>query len=428
MRRTKKVFERGRIMKSVVNRFLKYISIDTQGNEENTSCPSNENEKLLASLLLDELRDMGVVDAYIDEKSFLYAKIPSNSKKKIPSLAFFAHLDTSPEVQGGNIKPRIIENYDGQPIVLNERLKMELCIEEFPYLKECCGKDLIVTDGTTILGADGKAGIAEIMEAVHSIQESPQLEHGELYIVFTPDEELGYSTEYISMEAVPAQVGFTIEGGAVGELNYENFNAATVSVIVNGVSGYPGHAKNRMKNAILLAEEYMATLPKGDIPAHTQGYEGYYHISDIRGGVEQCRMTYNIRDFDLAGYEYRKRRMQEIADFLNAYYGEKTFVVEIEDYYLNMKQKIDEYPEIINIAKKAILLAEVEPKVIPVRGGTDGVTISFMGIPCPNLFSGGYNAQSVQEFIPIQSMEKAVQVIINVVTLFAESGEEDMLE
>lgn len=406
-------------MKSVVNRFLKYISIDTQGNDTVTVCPSNENQRLLAELLQEELREMGITDTCIDENSFLYIKIPANSKKEIPSIAFFAHMDTTPDLPGDNIKPRIVENYQGETIVLNKGQNITLDSEEFSALKHYIGDDLIVADGTTVLGAEGKAGIAEIMEAARYISEHAGFEHGDLYFVFTPDEELGYSTEYINIEKIPAKYGYTVDEGCIGELNYENFNAATAAITINGIGTHPGHAKQKMKNAVLIASEFIQELPADETPSATEAYEGYFHVSDILGGVDQCRMTCNIRDFEKGGYERRKEFLDRIADKMNEIYGKDTVKVEMEDYYLNMKQKIDICPEMIEAAKEAMHMAGVEPVIKPIRGGTDGVTISFLGIPCPNIFSGCHNGQSIKEFISVQTMEKSVEVILNIIRIFA---------
>lgn len=407
-------------MNAVVKRFLKYAAIDTQGNENVSTCPSNENQRLLAELLQDELMEMGITDVCVDEKSFVYARIPSNAKTGVPALAFFAHMDTTPDIPGENIKIKITEQYDGTEIVLNRGLGVTLDPQEFPSLKKYVGDDILTADGTTVLGAEGKAGVAEIMEAARILSEHDEIHHGEIYLVFTPDEELGYSTEYINMKKVPAKFGYTVDEGERGELNYENFNAATATVTVNGSNIHPGHAKKRMVNAVLLANEFLNQLPPGETPALTTGYEGYYHVTDIIGGVDQCHMTISVRDFERAGYEYRKRRLMETAEYLNGYYGKDTFKVEVEDYYLNMRQKVDEYPEIMEAAREAMRRADIEPVEKPIRGGTDGVTISFMGLPCPNIFSGCHNGQSVKEFISAQTMEKAVEVILNIIQIFTE--------
>lgn len=407
-------------MKSVVNRFLKYASIDTQGNENVLTCPSNENQRLLAELLQDELYEMGYEKICIDENSFLYAKIPANTKKEIPSLAFFAHMDTCPNIPGENIKTKIVEDYDGKEIILNKGMGIVLSPKEYPSLYKYIGHDLLVTDGTTVLGAEGKAGVAEIMEAALHLSRHPEIIHGDIYLVFTPDEELGYSTEYIDLKKVPARFGYTVDEGELGELNYENFNAATASITVNGNGIHPGHAKDKMKNAVMMAVEFINLLPKHETPAATAGYEGFYHVSDIIGGIDTCTMTCSIRDFDEEGYEYRKNHLCEIAEFLNGYYGKDSFKVEVEDYYRNMKEKVEEFPEVIEAAKKAMRRADVRLVEKPIRGGTDGVTISFMGIPCPNIFSGCHNGENVREFISVQTMEKATEVIVNIIQIFAE--------
>lgn len=408
-------------MKNVVKRFLKYVTIDTQGNSDVKSCPSNENERFLAEFLQDELKEMGITESDIDQKSFLYAKLKANTQKNVPPIAFFTHLDTFPDLPGHNVHARIISDYNGEEIILNKGLDIRLTPSDYPALRKYKGENLIVTDGTTVLGADGKAGIAELMEAIQHLQNHPEIEHGDVYLVFTPDEELGYSTEYIDISRIPAKYGYTIDGGGTGEINYENFNAATATITVRGMNIHPGHAKSRMKNSILLAAEFINLLPEHETPATTEGYEGYYHFSDIIGGVDQCSMTCNIRAFDKEDYSYRKKRLCEIGDFLNHYYGTNTFKVNVDDYYFNMREKIDECPEIIEIVKEAMAQSGVIPEIKPIRGGTDGVTISFMGIPCPNISSGCHNGQSVKEFISTQSMEKITKTIVNVIKLTAES-------
>lgn len=410
-------------MKPIVTRFLKYISIDTQGNEQAFVCPSNENQRLLAELLLEELTDFGLTEAEVDKKGFLYAKLPSNCPSA-PSVAFLAHLDTNPDVLGENIRPRIVSRYDGGDIVLNQRKSLVLSPEKYPELRQHLGEDLIVTDGTTLLGADGKAGIAEIMEAVRFLSEDPSVPHGDIYIVFTPDEELGYSTDFIDLDRIPADFGFTVEGGALGEINAENFNAATATITVSGYGIHPGAARNTMKNAIFLAHKFIACFPERDFPENTDQKEGYFYISDIRGSVEQCIMTCNIRDFDAAHFTERKELICETAAYLNRHYGKDTFSVRVDDYYLNMKPKLDAHPEILEIAQKAMRLAGVSPKLVPVRGGTDGAVISFKGFPCPNIFSGEQNGFSFFEYISVQTMEKAVETVLNIIRLSASAGEQ----
>lgn len=407
-------------MEEIVRRFSRYIAIDTQGNEKEQTCPSNENQRLLAELLKDELLEMGVDEVEIDQKSFLYARLRSNMQDLVPPVAFLAHLDTNPEVLGENIKMRTEERYEGGEIVLNAGKRITLTPEEFPELLQYVGDDLLVTDGTTLLGADGKAGIAEIMEAIQYMSTHPEMKHGDIYLVFTPDEELGYSTDYIDLGKVPAAFGFTLEGGNPGEINCENFNAAIATIKVNGRNMHPGMARNKMKNAVLLAQKFIGCLPESETPASTEKYEGYYNVTDILGSVDQCVMTCHIRDFQFEQYEKRKKLIFETAQFLNKYYGEATFEVTIEDYYMNMKQKLNQHPEILKTAERAMELAGLQPKLLPIRGGTDGVTISQKGFPCPNLFSGGHNGFSVYEYISVQAMQKAVRVILNIIRLVAE--------
>lgn len=404
-------------MKPIINRFFRYIAIDTQGDDQEACCPSSENQRLLADLLCDELKEFGVENSWVDEKSFLYAKIPSNSAKPVPSVAFLAHLDTNPWVLGEHIRPRIVTGYDGGDIILNSRKHLVLSPSRYPELLDHIGEDLIVTDGTTLLGADGKAGITEIMEAVKYVMEHSELKHGDIYIAFTPDEELGYSTDYIDLSRIPADFGFTVEGGGLGEINIENFNAATSTVTIHGHGIHPGAARNTMKNAVLLAHKFISCFPESEMPENTDSYRGYFHISDIRGDVSQCIMTCHIRDFSTKRYEERKKLLSETAAYLNLHYGEGTFEVQTEDYYLNMKQKIDEHPEILETAKQAVSMAGIKPKLVPVRGGTDGAVISFDGFPCPNIFSGEQNGFSVFEYISAQTMEKAVEVIVNIIRL-----------
>lgn len=414
------ICERKGTMKPIVNRFFRYASIDTQGDECTLTCPSNENQRLLAELLRDELLEMGISDVEIDEHSFLYARILSNIEEEVPVLAFFAHMDTCPDIPGGNIHFQTINSYDGKDIILNRGKNIILSPREFPILRKYIGDDLLVTDGTTVLGAEGKAGVAEIMEAVRYLAENREVRHGEIYVVFTPDEELGYSTEYINMKKIPAKFGYTVDEGERGELNYENFNAATATIQISGSNMHPGHAKATMKNAVMIANHFINLLPQNETPYTTEGYEGYYHISDIVGSIDTCRMTCSIRDFEKDAYEYRKKRLFEMAEFMNSYYGQGAIRVDVEDYYFNMKEKVDMFPEIIEVAREAMRCAAVETQEKPIRGGTDGVTISFLGIPCPNIFSGCQNGQSVKEFISVQTMEKAVEVIVNIIRIFAE--------
>lgn len=406
-------------MKSIIERFFQYVKIDTQSTWEAETVPASENEFLLGKLLVKELKEMGLENAWMDDKSYVYAKLPSNMEIQVPSVAFFAHLDTAPDESGANVNPRIIEKWDGSDIVLNAEKNIILGTAQFPYLAQSIGKDLIVTDGNSLLGADDKAGIAEIMEAVKYLCEHPEEKHGDVYVCFTPDEEIGNSTQYIDIKNVPAQYGYTMDGGELGEVNFENFNAATVTVEVNGVAIHPGESKGRMKNAVLLANEFINCLPWRESPVNTEGYEGFYHVTDIKGSVDKAEITIALRDFTDDGYEYRKRRVVEIADYLNGYYGNGTFVAKVEDYYFNMDKEIRKYPEVKENVIRAMEMAGVTPIVTPIRGGTDGSDISFMGMPCPNIFMGSANSHSIYEYCTVQSMEKATEIILNIVRLFA---------
>lgn len=408
-------------MKPIIERLFRYVKIDTQSTWEAETVPASANEFVLGQLLVDELKEMGIDNAWMDDKAYVFSHIPANTEKDVPPIAFFAHLDTAPDETGANVNPRIVENWDGSDIVLNEQKGAVLSISKFPYLEASIGKDLIVTDGNSLLGADDKAGVAEIMEAAKYIMEHPEFEHGEVHICFTPDEEIGNSTEYIPIENVPAKYGYTMDGGELGEINFENFNAATATVKVNGVAIHPGESKGKMKNAIMLATDFINHLPWRESPVNTEGYEGFYHVTNISGSVDQAEITIAIRDFFEDGYEYRKKRVQEITEHLNGYYGEGTFETEIEDYYLNMAIEVDKCPVVKENALKAMKMAGVEPVVIPIRGGTDGSSISFMGMPCPNIFMGSANSHSIYEYCTVQSMEKAMEVILNIIRLFAES-------
>lgn len=407
-------------MKPIVERLFRYVKIDTQSTWESTEVPASKNEFVLGRMLVEELKEMGIDNAWMDEKAYVFASIPSNSKKEIPSVAFFAHLDTAPDETGANVNPRVIESWDGRDIILNEKKNIVMKTEDFPCLKDSIGKDLIVTDGTSLLGADDKAGIAEIMEAARYIMEHPKEEHGEIHICFTPDEEIGNSTEYINIKNVPAQYGYTMDGGELGEINFENFNAATATVKIHGIAIHPGESKDKMRNAVLVGVEFINHLPWRESPVNTEGYEGFYHVTDFKGGVDSAEITIAIRDFDEEKYEIRKRRIQQIEDFMNEYYGAGTVEAKVEDYYLNMAREVKKHPKVREYALEAMKRTGIEPIVIPIRGGTDGSTISFMGMPCPNIFMGSANSHSIYEYCTVQSMEKAMEVILNIIRLFAE--------
>lgn len=420
-------------MSTVVDKFLKYVTIDTQSDEDSTTSPSTEKQKDLARLLVGDLKEMGASDVRMDEEyGYVYATIPSTLKeggKEVPVIGFIAHMDTSPAVSGKDVKPRIVENYDGKDIVLNQELNIILPVEENPELLEYEGKKLIVTDGTTLLGADDKAGVAEIMTMAQTLLAHPEKEHGTIRIAFTPDEEVGRGVDHFDVEGFQADYAYTVDGGALGELEYESFNAAGARLHVNGYSVHPGSAKNKMLNAILLAQEFQSLLPVFETPAATEGYEGFYHADRMTGTVESAQVDYIIRDHARELFEKKKAYFRETADFLNKKYGKEIFTVEMQDSYYNMKEKI--YPEnahLIDTAVKAMEEAGVTPLIAPIRGGTDGSRLSFMGLPCPNLCTGGMNYHGRYEYVCIESMEKCVEIILNIISLYAEHGIEKKIK
>ena len=411
-------------MSSVVDKFLRYVKIDTQSWSPSDTFPSTEKQKDLGRLLAKELQEMGASDVRFDGQfGYVYATVPSTLKegKTAPVLGFIAHMDTSMAISGKNVKPRIVENYPGGDIVLNEALSIVLKADENPELAGCVGKSLIVTDGTTLLGADDKAGVAEIMAMAEYLLAHPEIEHGTVRIGFTPDEEVGGGVDHFDVEGFGADYAYTVDGGALGELEYENFNASDVVLHVNGCSVHPGSAKGKMRNAILLAQEFQSLLPAHEAPEATEGYEGFYHPGTIQGNVEHVDVDYIIRDHDRDKFEEKKAFFLKAAEFLNGKYGADTFVVDMEDSYYNMKEKIlPENAHLIDNAVKAMEMEEVSPLIIPIRGGTDGARLSFMGLPCPNLCTGGQNCHGKFEYACIESMETTVKILLNIISLYAE--------
>lgn len=406
-------------MEQLIDRFLRYVSVDTQSNPESESQPSAAKELDLLKMLKDELEAMGV-EAELDEYGYVMATIPSNCGKDVPAVGFIAHVDTAPDASGKDIKPQIIKNYDGGDIALKGVEGLYLKVEDFPEMKDYEGQTLITTDGTTLLGADDKAGVAEIMDAVQYIIEHPELKHGKICIGFTPDEEIGRGVVKFDVEKFGADYAYTMDGGAVGELEYENFNAASASVKIQGSNLHPGYAKGKMKNAILIGMELNSLLPVEQRPEYTCGYEGFFHIIGFNGSVEEANFSYIIRDHDMDLYEKRKQTMQECVDFINRKYGEGTASVEIKHQYYNMRKMVEPHYHIIEKAVKAMEMEGIKPRIQPIRGGTDGANLSFKGLPCPNIFAGGHNFHGKLEFVPLESMIKASKVILNIISLFAE--------
>ena len=406
-------------MEKILDRFLRYIAIDTQADPNSESQPSAAKELNLSRLLCEELKAMGV-QAELDEYGYVMATIPSNCGKDVPAIGFIAHVDTAPDAAGACTNPQIIENYDGSDIALKGVEGLALKVSDFPEMLAYKGQTLITTDGTTLLGADDKAGIAEIMDAVQYIVNHPEFKHGEIKIGFTPDEEIGRGVVKFDVAKFGAKYAYTMDGGAIGELEYENFNAAAATVKIQGRNIHPGYAKGKMLNAILIGMELNALLPVEQRPEYTTGYEGFYHIIGFNGTVEEASFTYIIRDHDMSLYEDKKAYMRKSVDFINEKYGAGVATVEIKHQYYNMRKEVEPHYHIVEKAKKAMEMEGIVPNIKPIRGGTDGANLSFMGLPCPNIFAGGHNFHGKMEFVPLESMEKASKVILNIISLYAE--------
>ena len=399
-----------------IDRFLRYVTYDTQSDEHSETSPSTEKQKVLGQALADELGQLGLHKAHMDEHGYVYAWLPATpGSEGIPCVGLIAHMDTSPDAPGAGVNPRIIR-YEGGDIVLNEEKGIVMRATEFESLAKYQGQELIVTDGTTLLGADDKAGVAEIVTACEYLLAHPEVPHRAIAVCFTPDEEVGKGTDHFSPEKFPARVAYTVDGGELGEIEYENFNAAAVTLTVEGVNIHPGSAKNKMKNAILLANQFISLLPAAETPSHTEGYEGFYHVTDLAGNESQVVLHAIIRDHDLEKFNARKAFVERLTAYLNDQWGQGTFRLEMRDSYYNMKEKIRPHMELIENAKAAMEAVGVEPVIVPIRGGTDGARLSWeRDIPCPNLCTGGANFHGVHEFIPVPSMEKMVQVLVELV-------------
>lgn len=404
---------------ALLERFLKYVSIHTTSDENTGLVPSTPQQMEFAKILAEELKDMGMQDVSLDKKGYLMATLPSNIDKDVPTVGFISHLDTSPDMSGKNVKPRIVENYDGNDIILNEKENIVLSPKQFPELTMYRGQSLVVTNGLTLLGADDKAGIAEIMTAMDYFIKNPDVKHGKVRIAFNPDEEIGLGAHHFDVEKFGCQFAYTMDGGEIGELEYENFNAAGAKVTFYGTNVHPGYAKNKMVNSMKIATKFMATVPANESPEYTDGYEGFYHLTGIGGDVEKTTVSYIIRDHDRKKFEERKAHLQMLVDKINSEFGYNTATLEVKDQYYNMKEKVEPVKYIVDIASEAIRQAGVEPKVKPIRGGTDGAQLSFKGLPCPNIFAGGHNFHGKYEFVPIQSMEKATEVVKNIIKIVA---------
>ncbi|MEI7484366.1 MAG: peptidase T [Ignavibacteriota bacterium] len=401
----------------IKERFFRYIKIDTMSDENSETFPSTKKQFDLLNLLNKELKEFGL-KSEIDEHGYVMATLPSNVDKKVPVIGFVSHVDTSPDMSGENVNPLVWENYDGGDITINKDLKLVLTTELFPDLKEYAGDTIITTDGTTLLGADDKAGITEIMTAIKYLVEHPEIKHGEIKIGFTPDEEIGRGVDFFDVKKFGAQYAYTMDGSHVGELEFENFNAAKLTVNIQGRNVHPGYAKDKMLNSMLIAMEYNALLPVNMRPEYTEGYDGFYHLIGMNGTVENTTITYIVRDHDRAKFESKKVFASECADFLNKRYGKEVVKAELKDQYFNMREKVEEVFHIVDIAEQAMIEIGIEPKIMPIRGGTDGSRLSYMGLPCPNIFAGGINFHGKFEYVPLESMVKATNVILKVIELY----------
>ena len=402
---------------ALIERFLRYVKTDTQSDDTVTDkFPSTEKQLKLSTLLADELKAFGLHDVTIDEYGYVMATVPANTDKKIPVIGFLAHVDTSPDISGKEVKPRFVGNYDGGDIQLNP--DVSLAVADFPEIAAYKGQTLIVTDGTTLLGADDKAGIAEIMTAVEYMVSHTAFKHGDIRIGFTVDEEVGRGVNHFDVKKFNADLAYTLDGGRIGELEYENFNAAGAKITVQGRNIHPGYAKNKMKNAILIGQEFNTSLPADERPEHTEGYEGFYHLTKFEGTVEKASFQYIIRDHNRELFEVRKQTMLKIADELNKKYGKNTVKLELTDQYFNMREKVEPVYHIVETALKAMEAVGVRPLIKPIRGGTDGARLSFMGLPCPNLFAGGENFHGKHEYVPVESMVKACEVMLKIIEIY----------
>ena len=406
-------------MEKILDRFLRYVAIDTQSDENSESQPSAAKELDLLKLLCKELNDMGV-EATLDEYGYVMGTLPSNIDKKVPAIGFIAHVDTSPDASGADIKPQIIKNYDGSDIALKGVPGLYLKPSEFPELLAHKGETIITTDGTTLLGADDKAGVAEIMNAVQYMVEHPEFKHGDIKIGFTPDEEIGRGVVKFDVKRFGADYAYTMDGGEIGELEFENFNAASAKIRIQGRNVHPGYAKDKMKNAILIGMEVNSLLPVGQRPELTEGYDGFFHIISFKGTVEEAEFGYIIRDHDRKKFEEKKELIEQCVKFINVKYGEGTATLEVKDQYYNMREQVEPYYFIVETAVKAMEMAGIKPKIQPIRGGTDGANLSFKGLPCPNIFAGGMNFHGKMEFAPLENIEKASEVVLNIIKLYAE--------
>jgi tripeptide aminopeptidase len=402
---------------TITERFLKYVSFTTTSDENTKMTPSTPGQLVFAQYLLEELKSIGLQEVDLDKNGYIMATLPANTNKNIPTIGFISHMDTSPDMSGRNVKPRIVNNYDGNDILLNDEKVIVLETEKYPEILQYKGQDIIVTDGTTLLGADDKAGLAEIVSAMEYLIAHPEIKHGKIRIGFTPDEEIGQGADHFDVQKFGAEWAYTMDGGEIGELEYENFNAATAKITFQGLNVHPGYAKHKMLNSMRVAQQFASMLPRHETPEHTEKYEGFYHLVGMEGTVEKSSLTYIIRDHDRDRFDRRKKEVQHLVNKINAEFEENTATLEMRDQYYNMREKVEPVMHIVDLAFKAMEAVGVKPNVKPIRGGTDGARLSFEGLPCPNIFAGGHNFHGRFEYVPVQSMEKAMMVIVNIVSI-----------
>jgi tripeptide aminopeptidase len=404
---------------NITNRFLKYVSFTTTSDENTNMTPSTPGQMTFAQYLVDELKSIGLTEVELDPNGYVMATLPSNTDKVIPTIGFIAHMDTSPDMSGRNVKPRIVSNYDGENIVLNPEKEIIFETSKYPEILQYKGQDIIVTDGTTLLGADDKAGLAEIMTAMEYLIAHPEIKHGKIRVAFTPDEEIGQGADHFDVPKFNAEWAYTMDGGEIGELEYENFNAAGAKVTFKGLNVHPGYAYHKMRNSMRIAQEFVGMLPRWETPEHTQNYEGFYHLTNMEGNVEKSTLSYIIRDHNRDRFERRKKEIIHLVNKINAEFGEGTATIEIKDQYYNMREMVEPVMHVVDLAFEAMEAVGVTPNVKPIRGGTDGSRLSYMGLPCPNIFAGGHNFHGRFEYVPVQSMEKAMMVVVKIAELLA---------
>ena len=407
---------------NITDRFLKYVSFTTTSDENTNMTPSTPGQMIFAQHLVEELKTIGLTEVDLDRNGYVMATLPANSDKTIPTIGFISHMDTSPDMSGRNVKPRIVSNYDGENIVLNPEKEIIFETSKYPEILQYKGQDIIVTDGTTLLGADDKAGLAEIMTAMEYLVAHPEIKHGKIRVAFTPDEEIGQGADHFDVEKFNAEWAYTMDGGEIGELEYENFNAAGAKVTFKGLNVHPGYAYHKMRNSMRIAQEFVGMLPRWETPEHTQNYEGFYHLTNMEGNVEKSTLSYIIRDHDRDRFERRKKEIIHLLNKINAEFGEGTATIEIKDQYYNMREMVEPVMHVVDLAFEAMEAVGVKPNVKPIRGGTDGSRLSYMGLPCPNIFAGGHNFHGRFEYVPVQSMEKAMMVVVKIVELLAKKA------